>query len=215
MRGYLHGGVIIDLIGQKGPTSKFHLLLLDLLVLGLQCFMLAVHVEKERLSAVLSAFTAPSATAATASTDVPREEVVATQSLDTDERGEIREGIVTIDGDTELQSMISQHDGPTSSRIEEADEEGTGERERLLAETPPPREIDDDSTLDILWSGSAIVAEFHVLHNLRRQWADYGSATESAIQTVGFSAEFAAVTASRRMNAASARFQRDVESLGN
>src|SRR3954469_4316676 len=33
MRGYLHGGVIIDLIGQKGPTSKFHLVVLDLLVL--------------------------------------------------------------------------------------------------------------------------------------------------------------------------------------
>ncbi|KAH7416950.1 hypothetical protein BKA64DRAFT_739530 [Cadophora sp. MPI-SDFR-AT-0126] len=211
MRGYLHGGVIIDLIGQKGPTSKFHLVLLDLLVLGLQCFMLAVHVERERLSAVNDALTS---TVPTAATDVPREAVVSAQNLDAEERGEMGEGIVASEGDMEMQPMMPQNDGQTNSR-NDVDEEREEERERLLAEPPPPQEEDDDSTLDILWSGSAIVADFHVMHNLRRQWADYGNATESAIQTVGFSAEFAAVTASHRMNAASARFQRDVESLGN
>ena len=88
MRGYLHGGVIIDLIGQKGPTSKFHLVLLDLLVLGLQCFMLAVHVERERLSAVNDALTS---TVPTAAMDVPREAVVSAQNLDAEERGEMGE----------------------------------------------------------------------------------------------------------------------------
>ncbi|KAH7364569.1 hypothetical protein BKA65DRAFT_370926, partial [Rhexocercosporidium sp. MPI-PUGE-AT-0058] len=206
MRGYLHGGVIIDLIGQKGPTSKFHLVVLDLLVLGLQCFMLAVHVERERLSAVKEGL---SSTVPTAATDLPREAVVSAQNLDAEERGEMGGAIVTSEGDMEMQPMIPRSDGPSSSR-NEVDEERNEERERLLAEPTAPQQDDDDGTLDILWSGSAIVADFYVMHTLRRQWLDYGNATESAIQTVGFSAEFAAVTASRRMNAASARFQRDV-----
>ncbi|KAG4433540.1 hypothetical protein IFR05_010965 [Cadophora sp. M221] len=211
MRGYLHGGVIIDLIGQKGPTSKFHLVLLDLLVLGLQCFMLAVHVERERLIAVKDAL---SSTVPTAATDVPREAVVSAQNLDAEERGQMGgAAIVNSEGDMEMQPMIPQNDGPSSSRNEV--DERNEERDRLLAEPPAEQEEDDDGTLDILWSGSAIVADFHVMHTLRRQWLDYGNATESAIQTVGFSAEFAAVTASRRMNAAGARSQRDVESLTN
>ncbi|KAL2065083.1 hypothetical protein VTL71DRAFT_4223 [Oculimacula yallundae] len=213
MRGYLHGGVIIDLIGQKGPTSKFHLVVLDVLVLSLQCFMLAVHVERERLSAVTEALNSSIPTAATAL--LAREEVVAAQSLDAEERGVLGEPIVTSEGDIEMQNMIPQNDGGESSSRNEVDEERDQDRERLLAEPYATQDDDEDSTLDVLWSGTAIVADFHVLHNLRRQWLDYGNATESAIQTVGFSAEFAAVTASRRMNAASARFQRDVESLTN
>jgi hypothetical protein len=184
MRGYLHGGVIVDLIGQKGPTSKIHLVLLDLLILGLQCFMLAVHVEKERLSALIAAYLSPAASA----TDQPRATVASAQDHDAEERGIMRTG-VTANGDTEGQ-------------------ERNEERERLLAE-PPPRE-DDEDPLDTFWSGTAILADFHVIHNLKKQWADYGNATESAIQTMGFSAEFAAVAANRRLNAASARFQQNL-----
>ncbi|PBP27371.1 conserved fungal protein [Diplocarpon rosae] len=207
MRGYLHGGIIIDLIGYKGPTSKFHLLLLDLLVLVLQCFMLAVHVEKGRLSTIKDAFKTSSVTPVTM---VQGEAVAVTQDLDAEERGERNDDIVTSNSDMEMQVMMPQSDG-SSSRNEEGD--GDSERERLRAESPPPQEEELDTTLEILWSGTAIVNDFHILHNLRRQWQNYGSATESALQTVGFSAEFAAVTASRRMNGASARFQRDVEPL--
>lgn len=205
MRGYLHGGVIIDLIGYKGPTSKFHLVLLDLLVLGLQCFMLAVHVEKERLSSIIEAFKSSAVIPVTA---VP-------QSLDAEERGEIGHGIVTSTDDLEMQDMQSPNDGSSSAaRDGGLDGESNEERERLLAEPlPVSGEGAGSSDLDLLWSASAVVADFHVLHNMRRQWQDYGSATESALQTVGFSAEFAALTANRRINAASARFQRDMEAL--
>lgn len=48
-RGYLHGGVVVDVVGQKAPTSRWPLLLLDVVVIALQCFMLAVHVEREGL----------------------------------------------------------------------------------------------------------------------------------------------------------------------
>ena len=204
MRGYLHGGIIIDLIGQKGPTSKIHLLLLDVLVTVLQCFMLAVHVERERLAATLAAFASPTPVA-----DQPRAEAVATQDLDAEERGVMRDGVADND-DIEMQPLAVPPGGP--SRNEDADPETGQERERLLDESVS-REEEDDSPLDVFWSGTAVVADFHIIQNLRTQWNDYGNATGSALQTMGFSAEFAAVTANRRINAATQRFQRGVEFL--
>lgn len=205
MRGHLHGGVIIDLIGQKGPTSKIHLVLLDILVLVLQCLMLAVHVEKERLQAILSALVQ----GRTANTAQPRAEVVTSQDHDAEERGVVRDDVTNSD-DIEFQALPSQR--PTVA-TEPPDEERNEEHERLLAEPRPTQADDDDDSLDMFWSGMAIVTDFHILHNLRRQWNDYGSATGSALQTVGFNAEFASVVTRRRLNAATARFQRGVESL--
>ena len=47
-RGYLHGGLFIDFIGQKGPISKFQLIAIDLVVVVFQIIMLGVVLEKER-----------------------------------------------------------------------------------------------------------------------------------------------------------------------
>ncbi|KAF3920846.1 hypothetical protein ABW21_db0202050 [Orbilia brochopaga] len=47
--GYLHGGMIIDFVGQEGPISKFRLVFLDILILLLQLTMLAVKVSKQDL----------------------------------------------------------------------------------------------------------------------------------------------------------------------
>lgn len=204
MRGYLHGGIIIDLIGQKGPTSKIHLLFLDCLVLGLQCLMLAVHVERERLKTVLVVYTSPGRPGT-------RSEIPTIQDHDAEERGIMRDA-VTNTGDIELQSLAPRNE--ESSNTQGDDQERDEERARLLAE-PPPQEQGEGAGLDMFWSGTVIVAELHILHNLRRQWDDYGNATGSALQTVGFSAELAAATANRnlRLSAATARFQRGVDAL--
>lgn len=165
MRGYLHGGIIIDLIGQKGPTSKFRLVVLDLVIIVLQCFMLAVHVERERLSAITAAFanpvTAPAAGVAVGTE--PRAEVVTTQDHDAEERGVVREGETT-NGDIELRPLETRHHGPSAVDGHDV-EELSEERERLLAE-PAPRPEDVDNALDIFWRGNAVVGEFHVLHIL-------------------------------------------------
>jgi len=114
-------------------------------------------------------------------------------------------------GDSELQAMTSAADSRDIEGVAEHNEE----RERLLAEPPPRQDDEDDDTpLDAFWSGTAIVADFHVLSTLRKQCDDYGNASASALQTVGFSAEFAALSANRRINAAGARFQRNMEALG-
>jgi hypothetical protein len=196
MRGYLHGGIIIDLIGYKGPTSKTHLLLLDILVLALQCFMLAVHVEKERVALVVALLSRG------ASTDQPRVEVASAQDHDAEERGVVRENVM--DGDIEMQEMAPRSDGS----LTETDQE----RARLLEEQPPRHETqNDDDPLDMFLTGLAVVADFHVLSTLRKQWNQYRNAP--ALPTVGFSAELAAVTRNRQLSAANRGFQRRVEAL--
>jgi Fungal domain of unknown function (DUF1746) len=46
---YLHGSILIDFVGQLGPTSKWRLLGMDVLVLGLQVIMLALGIEKRKV----------------------------------------------------------------------------------------------------------------------------------------------------------------------
>ncbi|KAF3919491.1 hypothetical protein ABW20_dc0100550 [Dactylellina cionopaga] len=47
--GYLHGGMVIDFVGQEGPISRLRLIYLDLLILILQLIMLTVKVSKQEL----------------------------------------------------------------------------------------------------------------------------------------------------------------------
>lgn len=189
MRGYLHGGMIIDLIGQKGPTSKIHLVLLDVLVTALQCFMLAVHVERERLRDILlpKPLGAPAQPA-----------VVTVQDYDAEERGVMRDSVAS-NGDIEMLPIPASSEA-TSATNDTQRSDIDQERERLLAEPPPREEAEeDDYPLDIFYSGNVLVGDFHVSHTLRSQWDDYGNATASALQNVGFTAEFAAASADRRL----------------
>jgi hypothetical protein len=52
-RGYLHGGLVIDFIGQQGPTSRWRLAALDVCILLLQLLMVAVHVKRRDLKTAL------------------------------------------------------------------------------------------------------------------------------------------------------------------
>jgi hypothetical protein len=82
-RGYLHGGLLLDFVGQKGPSSKLHLVLLDLMILFLQLTTLAATLRRKSL-----------AKAQKGSQSVPPPETSTTTSADQDhdaeERGEHR-----------------------------------------------------------------------------------------------------------------------------
>lgn len=175
-RGYLHGGIIIDFIGQKGPTSKIQLVIMDLLITALQCFMLAVHVEETRLKEILVAPESTLAPTVTAGTS---------QDLDSEERGVSRDAGTSSD-DIELQDIHR-----TRARSEERVLHNEDERAQILSEEA--RQVDEDAIdgpLDLYYSGNVIVGEFHVLHTLRSQWKDYDSATTTALHTVGTSAGY-------------------------
>jgi Fungal domain of unknown function (DUF1746) len=46
---YMHGSIIIDFVGQLGPTSKWRLFYMDTLLFVLQTVMLAIGIEKRRV----------------------------------------------------------------------------------------------------------------------------------------------------------------------
>ena len=228
-RGYLHGGVLIDFIGQKAPTSRLGLLLLDFVVFGLQCLMVAVNMERDRIRKVvkppriLGAIAAAAAAATAAAAGGDSEEaaaanpVVTTQDHDAEERGVLRDA-PTLDetDDIEMQPLGGRGGGRGGS-----DQDDSGdERAELLDRGPISRSgsgsagaggNEYDGLLDVLRSGNAIMSTFHVRQALRDTWNNRGSTPESAaaytLQNVGYNATLAALAAQRRARLAAAAHQ--------
>ncbi len=175
-RGYLHGGIIIDFIGQKGPTSKIHLVFMDLLVAALQCFMLAVHVEETRLKEAMVGLESSVPPIATGNIS---------QDHDAEERGVARDAGTHVE-DVELQELAR----PRTENEAQVPLDDYGRVQHLSDAAGRADEEALDGPLDLYYSGNAIVGEFHVLHTLRRQWEDYDSATTTALHTVGTSAGY-------------------------
>lgn len=51
-RGYLHGGIVIDFVGYKGPASKARLVGIDLLLVGLQVVMMGLVVRRRGMEII-------------------------------------------------------------------------------------------------------------------------------------------------------------------
>ncbi|ORY60172.1 uncharacterized protein BCR38DRAFT_350570 [Pseudomassariella vexata] len=188
-RGYLHGGVLIDFVGQKPPSSKFTLLFLDLVVLSLQCFMLAVNMEKDRIKTIVKPPKRPAAVEGGTQT-MEASTSTTGQDHDAEERGVHRDA-PTVDetNDVELRPMGSDREG--------GDEDLTTLLDRSSGHTTSYEELGN-----ILSSGNAVLSDFHVRHSLRTAWNDSGNTTEGAaayaLQNVGYNATLAALAAQRR-----------------
>ncbi|KAK9776958.1 hypothetical protein SCAR479_06359 [Seiridium cardinale] len=187
-RGYLHGGVLVDFVGQKAPTSKLSLLCLDLVLLGLQCFMLSVNLEKDRVKAILNPPRPPESVPGT--TAAPANN---SQDHDHEERGVLRDAsAVDETDDIEMQSL-------------RGNDAGGEERTTLLDR----RHSSQEQLREVLTSGNAILADFHVRNALRRAWTDRGNTSEAAaaytLQNVSYNATLAALAAQRRARFAAAQ----------
>ncbi|KAI9784098.1 MAG: hypothetical protein M1839_002602 [Geoglossum umbratile] len=178
-RGYLHGGMIIDFVGQKGPTSKLRLIALDLVVLALQLVMLSVHIKRQTLKSMTSTARRSSSVTATPAEGVSPP----VQDLNFEERGLHR-------GDSEpieLQTFPPTHDNSTAQGRTGGDEDG--ERDELLMEQhgltgsgsgPEP--------LTEFHHGELVAADIHILDTVRNQWWDYEnnrSTTSGGTSTTG------------------------------
>lgn len=162
-RGYLHGGIFIDFVGQKSPVSKITLALLDILLLGLQLVILAVVLERRKIGV-------PSASTDAAETSPVQPQV---QDHDSEERGVLRpplsEGI-------ELQTLSSGRTG--------ADQDH--ERDELLSPTsrdfqhPTDLAAVDEHPLNTFYSGQHIIADFYILDTIRTQWMQYSGVATAA-----------------------------------
>ncbi|KAI0466421.1 hypothetical protein F4859DRAFT_519074 [Xylaria cf. heliscus] len=195
-RGYLHGGILVDFIGQKAPSTRFTLILLDAAVLAIQCFMITVNIEKERIRNVIKP-----PRASTTSTGIAIAIPTTTQDHDSEERGVLRDapGIdhVNETDNVEMRSLRND-DGDGSSDGEAAGGEGS----RLLGQSRTQRTSQSGGFTEVLQSGNAIIGNFHIPQSLRTAWHSTGNTPESAaayaLQNVGYNATLAALAAQRR-----------------
>jgi hypothetical protein len=172
-RGYLHGGLLLDFIGQQGPTSKLYLFLLDIFVTFLQFLSLAVVVKRKDLEKIKEPSTASSQPTTTAPAET---EPLATQDHDAEERGERRRGSI-------LEEAL-------------APEESAG-----LLDEPGEHRGSASSNLqytqsDVIASGQAMIAELYVWDTFRNQYNAYNE-YRSSIARSG-AGESVAVNVGRR-----------------
>lgn len=196
-RGYQHGGLVIDFIGQRPPTFRLYYLLADVVILAVQCLMLTVHTQREKLRVTLKTFRplVP---------ELVQEMATArsTEDLDAEERGVLGDAPDTmLDGTegVELGSMAaSQEAGQGSGQA--------GESESLLRETS-----NDDTPRthlsDIMASGNAVLSEYHIVQSIMSAAIDLERTAAHSLQTIGYGATMAALQARRRGAAAQARSQ--------
>ncbi|POR31337.1 DSC E3 ubiquitin ligase complex subunit 4 [Tolypocladium paradoxum] len=197
-RGYQHGGLIIDFIGQTPPTYRLYYLLADVVILAIQCLMLTVHTQREKLRVTLKTFRPllPDLVQVMATAR-------STEDLDAEERGVLRDAPDTMLDDTEgieLGSMAAPREGGQDSGQ-------TGESESLLRETS-----NDDTPRthlsDIMASGNAVLSEYHVVQSVMSAAIDLERTAAHSLQTISYGATVAALQARRRGAAAQARSQR-------
>jgi len=191
-RGYLHGGVFIDFVGQMPSTSRIYYVLVDIMLLILQSLMMTIHNEREKLRVTLKTFKPLHPSVAQ---DVAMARTI--ESLDAEERGLPREessGLsVENSNDVELQSLNgdgNQVDG--ADRGEDPDNEardsmGDGSSQNHLADT--------------LTSGNGIIGEYHVLHSMRTAGTQLEDAAAGTLRRIGYEATAVALEARRRQGA--------------
>lgn len=152
-RGYLHGGLFIDFIGQKTPVSVIRLLSLDMLVFVLDFVMLALIVERVKTAT-------PNESTTQNAEGITETEQARSQDHDAEERGVLRQ-----DTNTE-EAPDDSSPSPTTENVQE-------ERTTLLAEpgeNGPPHSVRDGHPLDQFASGEAVIMDMGFLDTLRDQW---------------------------------------------
>ncbi|KAI8938725.1 hypothetical protein NX059_004593 [Plenodomus lindquistii] len=150
-RGYLHGGLMIDFIGQQGPTSKWKLAALDVCILFLQLTMVSVHVKRRELKKKLASLAAGSSTAAPTADSGPA--AARGQDADDEERGVLRRTDTLSDVGAD-----SDHD--------DADDDA------LLPSSSANGHAD---ALDILTSGQCVIGDFTLIDTLLQENRNYSA----------------------------------------
>ena len=174
-RGYLHGGLVIDFVGQRSPVGIWKLVGLDILVFALQILVVGVTLERRAITKV----------------DEVIQSVVEVvtengQDHDSEERGVFRQATAAGD-DIELQDLQDASSGRTG---------GDTNRERdesLLPDGSSEPRI--DHPLDPFYTGDYIIANLHILDTIRAQWQASGIGTGGSAAAPTSSAQAAAVAA--------------------
>ncbi|KAI9687219.1 MAG: hypothetical protein M1822_002262 [Bathelium mastoideum] len=161
-RGYLHGGLLLDFVGQEGPSSKIHMVALDVLILLLQLVMLCAFIERQNLKHALASINESGAAVSAATQQSPGSSAPVAQDHDHEERGLLRSDPHALD-DIELQALTPA--GTTArTRAEES-----GDADERLASTRSTRGT-DAHIFDAFNSGQMIVVDLHMWDTVRNQY---------------------------------------------
>ncbi|KAF3045700.1 hypothetical protein E8E12_011343 [Didymella heteroderae] len=189
-RGYLHGGLMIDFIGQQGPTSKWKLGGLDLCVLVLQLVMVSAHVKRRDLKKQLSQITAGEASGSAA--DTTTSEAAAENTTPSP--------VITLnavrgqDADDEERGVLRRTDTMSDIGAEPED------RDSLLQSTAETGHVD---ALDLLTSGQCVILSAGVVDTIWHENENYRAFRQTRTET-GISGDMPETL--RRLNTLRARF---------
>jgi hypothetical protein len=192
-REYLHGGLMIDFIGQQGPTSKGRLAFLDLCLLVLQLVMVSVHAKRRELKKKLAKLAGgtPAAPATEVDTTTTTEtENAATETATTTNPDREQ------DPDSEERGVLRRTD--TLSDIgADMDEE-----DALLPSSPESGHVD---ALELLSSGQGVIGEFTLIDTLIQEHRNYNEYRQTRTEA-GASSSSLSPSTLRQLHTIRARF---------
>ena len=188
-RGYLHGGIIIDFIGQTPPKSRLPLLAMDLFILALQALMLAVHSQREALRGAVK----PNRGSIDFLPELRRQ--LQAQAVDAAEprtrrRRRNRSDSTASNTNHDIEMGLV----PSSDEPNNADEDD--ETTRLISEQPTASNSGQQLS-EIYVSGNAMIGEFHLVQSMRLASTDYTAAAAHSIRTLSYTASLATLLAAR------------------
>ena len=188
-RGYQHGGLIIDFVGQRPSTSRLYYILADIFILALQCVMLCIHTEREKLRLILKTFRPlfPDLLQ-----ELRQERTL--EQLDAEERGVTSE---LVDGSPEATG-----DDIEMQPLNPADTEAGTSGQAGTAEAQSPGASGDDRPTshlsDIMSSGNGVLGEYHVLHTMRSAATEFERTAAHSLRSFSYGTTLAALQARRR-----------------
>jgi hypothetical protein len=191
-RGYLHGGLMIDFIGQQGPTSKWRLVFLDMCLLVLQLVMVAAHAKRRDLKKNLAKLAGgtPAAAATEGETTTIRTENAAAETAATTNPDREQ------DPDSEERGVLRRTD--TLSDVgADMDEE-----DALLPSSTDSGHVD---ALELLSSGQCIIGDFTLIDTLIQEHHSYNEYRQTRTEA-GASSSSLSPSTLRQLHTIRARF---------
>lgn len=199
-RGYMHGGIWPDFIGQRPPTTRSYLLGMDILIMALQFVMLAVKEQEGRVKTALKGRREMDEYLAQ-----ERRELRGGRDSETAEQGHVGRVPEHVSEEEERQSLmasLTDEEGrfafparpPARTVDSEEEDEEEGREEPVYGPEGGP--------LDEYVSGNLILGEFHVIHTAKELWKRISDREDQSLMAAGYTAGYHIRRAHNRVTAA-------------
>ncbi|KAG6323794.1 hypothetical protein E4U44_001741 [Claviceps purpurea] len=198
-RGYQHGGLIIDFVGQQPATYRIYYLIADLAILVLQCLMLTVHTQREQLRVLLKTFRPilPELSGDMQATAIAARSL---QDLDAEERGVLLHGQ---DVTTPAANLTNMEEGGgvemrhAGGSLEAVEGDHNGEAGSLLQRSTS-EECPRAPLSDIINSGNAVLGNYCIIQSVVSAAGDFERTAAHSLRTISYEATLATLQARRR-----------------